>query len=73
MSKAQNRSKGKPSNVPKKPNIETKPSNLIDIVPGKFNENDWYVKSYNSLYLFIFSHKGIICLKSKTLRNLSGN
>ncbi|CAF0925829.1 unnamed protein product [Brachionus calyciflorus] len=42
MSKAQNKGKQKPSvNNNKKPTNETKPTSLIEIVPGKFNENDW--------------------------------
>lgn len=39
MSKAAGRNKNKPSNVPKK--IEIKPTTILEIVPGKFNENDW--------------------------------
>lgn len=45
MSKAPTRNKGKPSNTSsKKQNVESKPTTLLEIVPGKFNENDWYLK-----------------------------
>ncbi|RNA09259.1 hypothetical protein BpHYR1_040928 [Brachionus plicatilis] len=41
MSKAQARGKGKPSNPSNKKPVESKPATLLEIVPGKFNENDW--------------------------------
>ena len=43
MSKAAPKAKAKPSKDTKgkNPSTEKQPTTLLEIVPGKFNENDW--------------------------------